>query len=92
MPVGLMPGAPFAVERSDLTAGDRIVIYSDGVTEAQNAAGEFFGRPLLRAAVGRAVDLDCAGMHDEIQQAIGDFTGGAEQSDDITLVVVEYSG
>jgi serine phosphatase RsbU (regulator of sigma subunit) len=30
-------------------------------------------------------------MHDEIQQAIRDFTGGAEQSDDITLVVVEYS-
>jgi sigma-B regulation protein RsbU (phosphoserine phosphatase) len=92
MPVGLMPGAPFAVDQRDLAAGDRIVIYSDGVTEAQNAAGEFFGRPLLRAAVGRAVDLDCAGMHDEIQQAIRDFTGGAEQSDDITLVVVEYSG
>jgi serine phosphatase RsbU (regulator of sigma subunit) len=92
MPVGLMPGAPFAVDQRDLAAGDRIVIYSDGVTEAENAAGEFFGRPLLRAAVGRAVDLDCAGMHDEIQQAIRDFTGGAEQSDDITLVVVEYSG
>jgi serine phosphatase RsbU (regulator of sigma subunit) len=92
MPVGLIPGAPFAVDRRNLAAGDRIVIYSDGVTEAQNAAGEFFGRPLLRAAVGRAVDLDCAGMHDEIQQAIRDFTGGAEQSDDITLVVVEYSG
>ena len=92
MPVGLMPGAPFAVDRRDLAPGDRIVIYSDGVTEAQNAAGEFFGRPLLRDAVGRAVDLDCAGMHDEIQQAIRDFTGGAEQSDDITLVVVEYSG
>jgi len=92
MPVGLMPGAPFAVDQRDLAAGDRIVIYSDGVTEAQNAAGEFFGRPLLRAAVGRAVDLDCAGMHDQIQQAIRDFTGGAEQSDDITLVVVEYSG
>jgi len=91
MPVGLMPGAPFAVDQRDLAAGDRIVIYSDGVTEAQNAAGEFFGRPLLRAAVGKAVDLDCAGMHDEIQQAIRDFTGGAEQSDDITLVVVEYS-
>ena len=31
-------------------------------------------------------------MHDAIQQALRDFTGGAEQSDDITLVVVEYAG
>jgi serine phosphatase RsbU (regulator of sigma subunit) len=91
MPVGLLPGAPFAVEYRDLAKGDRLVIYSDGVTEAQNEAGEFFGRPLLREAIARAASLDCAGMHDAIQRSLRDFTGGAEQSDDITLVVVEYA-
>jgi serine phosphatase RsbU (regulator of sigma subunit) len=66
--------------------------YTDGVTEAQNAAGEFFGREMLRDAVSAAGTLDCAGIHDAVQQALRDLTGGAEQSDDIKLVVAEYRG
>jgi phosphoserine phosphatase RsbU/P len=92
MPVGLVADAPFAVDQRDLAPGDRLVIYSDGVSDAQNGAREFFGRPRLRGVVAGASALDCTGMHDAIQQAIRDFTGGAEQSDDITLVVLEYSG
>jgi sigma-B regulation protein RsbU (phosphoserine phosphatase) len=92
MPVGLVPGAPFSEEHCVLAPGDRIVLYSDGVTEAQNSAGDFFGRQRLRDAIRLAVNSDCSGMHDAIQQALRDFTGGAEQSDDITLVVVEYAG
>jgi serine phosphatase RsbU (regulator of sigma subunit) len=92
MPVGMMPGAPFAEEERVLAPGDRIVLYTDGVTEAQNAEEDFFGKKRLREAVAGAAGLDCAGMHDAIQQALKDFTGGAEQSDDITLVVTEYSG
>ncbi|MDP9171163.1 MAG: SpoIIE family protein phosphatase, partial [Acidobacteriota bacterium] len=90
MPVGLMPETVFSVETRELTAGDRLVLYSDGVTEAQTAAGAFFGRARLRVAAHAARDLNCSAMHDAIQQALRDFTGGAEQSDDITLVVVEF--
>jgi sigma-B regulation protein RsbU (phosphoserine phosphatase) len=92
MPVGLIPGAPFCEEACALSPGDRIVLYSDGVTEAQNLAQEFFGNDLLRKAISLAAEKDCQGMHDDIQQALKDFTGGAEQSDDITLVVLEYAG
>lgn len=92
MPVGMMPGAPFAEDERMLAPGDRIVLYTDGVTEARNCDEDFFGRKRLREAVAAAAGLDCAGMHDAIQQALKDFTGGAEQSDDITLVVAEYSG
>ena len=92
MPVGLVPGAPFAVEERRLQPGDRLVLYTDGVTEAQNAAHDFFGRARLREAVRAAGALDCAGMHDAVHQALRDFTGGADQSDDITLVVAEYGG
>ncbi|MES1260558.1 MAG: SpoIIE family protein phosphatase, partial [Acidobacteriota bacterium] len=92
MPVGLVPGAPFTEEHSDLVPGDRLVLYSDGVTEAQNGTADFFGKARLRDAISRASAKDCAGMHDAIHQALRDFTGGAEQSDDITLVVVEYAG
>ena len=92
MPVGLVPGAPFSEESCELAPGDRIVLYSDGVTEAQNHAEEFFGRQRLRDAIRQADGQDCTGMHDVIQLALRDFTGGAEQSDDVTLVVVEYAG
>jgi sigma-B regulation protein RsbU (phosphoserine phosphatase) len=92
MPVGLVPGAPFSEAEVALAPGDRLVLYSDGVTEAQNGAGDFFGRARLRDAIQLASQESCAGMHDAIQQSLRDFTGGAEQSDDITLVVVEYAG
>ena len=51
MPVGLMDGAAFAVAEERMEPGDKLVIYTDGVTEAQNAAGEFFGRKRLRETV-----------------------------------------
>jgi serine phosphatase RsbU (regulator of sigma subunit) len=76
----------------DLVPGDRIVLYTDGVTEAQNEAGDFFGRKRLREAVQSAGGADCAELHATIHKAILDFTAGAEQADDLTLVVVEYRG
>ena len=92
MPVGLVPGTSFALDHRDLSPGDRIVLYTDGVTEAQNDAGEFFGRKRLREAVQRADGASCSLMHKAIRAAILDFTAGAEQGDDLTLVIVEYGG
>jgi phosphoserine phosphatase RsbU/P len=92
MPVGLMPGAVFELGHRDLEPGDRIVLYTDGVTEAQNEAGDFFGRRRLREAVTGAGNANCRELHAAIQKAILDFTAGAEQADDLTLVVVEYRG
>jgi serine phosphatase RsbU (regulator of sigma subunit) len=92
MPIGLVPSTAFALERRQLHPGDRLVLYTDGVTEAQDAEGDFFGRARLREAVRSGGEVDCAGLHDAVQRALREFTGGAEQSDDITLVVAEFSG
>src|SRR5439155_18775918 len=48
VPVGLMENAEFPVAETQLAAADKIVIYTDGVTEAQSAEGNFFGRKRLR--------------------------------------------
>jgi serine phosphatase RsbU (regulator of sigma subunit) len=90
MPVGLMEGAEFPVAEDRLAAGDRVVIYSDGVTEAQNAAGEFFGKKRLREVVVAYAAGTCTALHEAIQEAVSAFTEGAAQSDDITVVVLEY--
>ncbi len=92
MPVGLMDGAEFAVAEWQLTPGDKVVIYSDGVTEAQNAAGEFFGKKRLREALAAHAAEGCLAIHDAIQEAVAAFTEGAAQSDDITVLVLEYVG
>jgi serine phosphatase RsbU (regulator of sigma subunit) len=92
MPVGMVPSTPFSIETRRLQPGDRLVLYTDGVTEAQDAEGDFFGRARLREAVRSAGDVDCGGLHDAVQRTLREFTGGAEQSDDITLVVAEFSG
>ncbi|HLY20370.1 MAG TPA: SpoIIE family protein phosphatase [Bryobacteraceae bacterium] len=90
MPVGLVEPAEFDVHEVSLASGDKIVIYTDGVTEAQNLDGEFFGRQRLRAVVNEHRMDACRRLHDAIQSAVTLFTEGAPQADDITLVVIEY--
>ena len=92
MPVGLMEGAEFALETLRLAPGDRVVIYSDGVTEAQNQKREFFGKKRLNEILKTHAGESCSAIHDAIQEGVTAFTEGAPQSDDITLVVLEYRG
>jgi len=90
MPVGLIEGAEFPVAEERLSTGDKIVLYSDGVTEARNAEGEFFGRKRLRDVVAAHASEPCQAIHEAIQAAVAAFTEGAPQADDITVLVLEY--
>jgi sigma-B regulation protein RsbU (phosphoserine phosphatase) len=90
MPVGLLPESEFKVEEKQLSHGDRVVIYTDGVTEAQNSHSEFFGRKQLREIVVAHAGDGCSDLHDAILRSVRHFTNDAPQADDITLAVVEY--
>jgi serine phosphatase RsbU (regulator of sigma subunit)/pSer/pThr/pTyr-binding forkhead associated (FHA) protein len=92
MPVGLIDGAEFTLESLQLSPGDRVVIYSDGVTEAQNQNKEFFGKKRLYDILKAHAGASCTAIHDAIQEGVTGFTEGAPQSDDITVVVLEYRG
>jgi serine phosphatase RsbU (regulator of sigma subunit) len=92
MPVGLMEGAEFTVESLQLEPGDRLVIYSDGVTEAQNQKHEFFGKKRLNQILKAHEGESCSAIHDAIQEGVATYTEGAPQSDDITVVVLEFKG
>ena len=90
MPVGMIDPGDFDAGEVQLRPGDKVVIYSDGVTESQSRTGEFFGRKRLRElAVSHALD-SCQQLHEAIQEAISRFTQGMPQADDITVVVFEY--
>jgi serine phosphatase RsbU (regulator of sigma subunit)/pSer/pThr/pTyr-binding forkhead associated (FHA) protein len=91
-PVGLVETAGFPVLAQQLAPGDKVVIYTDGVTEAQNTEGQFFGKRRLREIVEAHAKDTCAMIHDAIQAGVAAFTEGAAQSDDITVLVVEFCG
>jgi len=90
--LGVFEHATFDEARVQLAAGDVIVAFSDGVTEALNAAGEEFTDERLLAAIdaagGTAPDL----LLDAVVGAVRGFCGDATQSDDVTVVVVRYDG
>jgi serine phosphatase RsbU (regulator of sigma subunit) len=88
-PLGLIqPGLPFGESELALEPGDLLVLYSDGVTEAQNEAEEEYGADRLlevvRAAAGEPPDAMIA----RILESIDAFAGDAPQFDDITLLVL----
>jgi len=89
-PVGLFPMAPFSQEETRLEPGDKLVIYSDGVTEAENGAGQQFGEEALTALVKKHTRDTALQLHQTIIEEVAAFTAGAPQSDDVTLVVLEY--
>ncbi len=91
VPVGLMEIAEFETAETRLHPGEKLVIYSDGVTEAQNSAGDFFGRRRLRDVLTAHAYDGCSTIHDSIQEAVAAFTDGAVQSDDITVLVLEFN-
>lgn len=87
MPLGLMPDMTYDERTYRMQRGDEMVLTSDGITEAHNIDGEMYGFPRLMGRVAVKPPND-----DMVAALVGDlegFTGtGAEQEDDITLVVV----
>ncbi|NNE07395.1 MAG: PP2C family protein-serine/threonine phosphatase, partial [Gemmatimonadetes bacterium] len=97
LPLGVMPDSQYELYEDKLKPGDVLVLYSDGVTEAcdeavaDEAELEFYGEDRLVASVrGNREALAAAILHGVLDD-VGEFTRGAQQSDDVTLVVVKYS-
>ncbi len=92
MPVGMIEDAPFQKVEARLSPGDKIVIFSDGLTEAENAEGAFFDTERLRVCLRDNAARDAAGMHAALLAAVDRFTEGGVVRDDITALVIEYAG
>lgn len=90
--VGLLEFAPFAEGTVQLDVGDTIIVFSDGVSEALNSAGDEFGDARLQAVTENTGDLGPQAIVDRIVAAVRTFTKGAAQSDDITVMVIRYLG
>lgn len=89
MVVGLFEDVGYEEETIQLRTGDLLLAYTDGVTEAVNAAGEEFGEARLQELLTTSADLPAAKIRDEIVRRVGVWCMGVAQHDDLTFVVLK---
>jgi phosphoserine phosphatase RsbU/P len=90
MPVGMIEDAEYEVFQVQLGAGDKLVIYSDGLTESEDANGVFFDTDRLRACLRENSALSAPQLHRALIHAVDEFSEGGAIRDDITVLVIEY--
>jgi serine phosphatase RsbU (regulator of sigma subunit) len=71
-----------------MAPGDLLVLYSDGVTEAENQNRDWFGKERLIAAVESSIDQGVDLVHRTILDAVTTFAAGRRRTDDLTLIVM----
>jgi sigma-B regulation protein RsbU (phosphoserine phosphatase) len=90
LPVGMLEEAAYAAQEVQLSPGDMLVLYTDGLSEAQNLEGESFGGARLREAVLAGAHAGCQALYEAVDGAVWAFTEGTVQKDDMTIMAVEF--
>jgi sigma-B regulation protein RsbU (phosphoserine phosphatase) len=100
LPVGVMPDMKFSEQETVITSGTTIFLYTDGLTEAENAVTELFGKQRLASVItvftgssqGETAEM---GIPQELIEtmtaAVHEFVGETEQSDDLTMLAIKYT-
>ena len=88
--LGAMVDAEFKNKSIQLDSGDRVLLYTDGVTEAMNCGGELYSNERLIKESGAAPAETVGEFGERVMKSVKTFAGEAPQSDDITILVLEY--
>lgn len=92
LPLGIQPDAPYECRSISLVPGDLLVLYTDGVVEAENLQRAEYGDARLRDLLRDSANATSAQVVDRILASVSAFLGDAPQNDDITCFVVRYRG
>ena len=87
--LGILPEVSYEEKTDWVQPGDVLLLYTDGITEARNAQGEFFGEQRLRSVIRDTHRASAEGIIHRLLDALYDFTGSHSVQDDITLVVMK---
>jgi phosphoserine phosphatase RsbU/P len=90
--LGMFEHVDYDQGTAQLDPGDTILVFSDGVSEALSASNEEFGEPRLQALVSAYLSDHPDEMLERVLDAVREFTTGAVQNDDVTALVVRYTG
>jgi sigma-B regulation protein RsbU (phosphoserine phosphatase) len=88
VPLGMFCTTRFPVHRLTLAHGDTLLLYTDGLTEAQNRAGAEYGLHRIRTLAARHTGIEPAGLISECLEDLLSFREGLKQTDDLTLLAV----
>jgi sigma-B regulation protein RsbU (phosphoserine phosphatase) len=88
VPLGVLPGSQYGVDTAPLRPGDLWIFGTDGIWEARNASGEFFGKERLQELTRSISALSVEEASRRLREEVVAFHGGAEQRDDITAVLM----
>jgi sigma-B regulation protein RsbU (phosphoserine phosphatase) len=90
--VGVIGDADYETQRVRLQPGEGILLYTDGITEADNAAGEFFEERGLEEWLRRSASLPLSELVGGLVKQVQEFAGEHPQADDLTALAVRYLG
>ncbi len=86
--LGLMPHAEFHEQQLDMQSGDVLFVYSDGLTEARNSYGEFFGEPRLHSLLKNCSVTQARDIGETILQAVSAFVEETPSHDDLSMAIL----
>ncbi len=89
--VGVMPNSEYEEGHATLLAGDDLVLYTDGITEAANTEDEMFGEERLEQLLIEHRHASAREIEERVYTSVKDFTAGASQMDDLTMVIVKMT-
>lgn len=89
-PIGMFDSEACAINSANLTTGDVLVLYTDGVTEARDSRGEEFGLERLSTLIRRGQTLSADGLMNHVLESVRDFSRDVGFDDDVTLLVVKF--
>jgi sigma-B regulation protein RsbU (phosphoserine phosphatase) len=87
VPLGLFEGCSYRSERHQLSPGDLLALFTDGITETPNADGEEYGEARLLELLRRVGDRPLNGVVEQVLDEVARWSGGAEAHDDVTVVL-----
>jgi len=87
--LGMLPESTYEEGRAALEAGDILVLYTDGISECRNPAGEEFGTGRIVRAVRRLAGRTAGEILAAIFSDLREFTGGADPDDDRTVLIIK---
>ncbi len=91
LPVGLMPGRGYEERRTSLSPGDLLFLYTDGMVEVENEAGDMFGVDRLDQVLDEHHALDVDTLLVRVEDAVRGFRGQVEPSDDATMMALRFN-
>jgi serine phosphatase RsbU (regulator of sigma subunit)/pSer/pThr/pTyr-binding forkhead associated (FHA) protein len=89
--VGMLDIARYEVEEVQLSPGDTLVLFSDGVEEARRGPKEFFGRERIASSLAANASAPLEVMHSGLRGALTEYMSGHEPHDDATILMLRYS-